>query len=90
MRTRGSRAVFVQVVGHGREARGDDATDVIAVRIHDVEGDGGAEVHGQRGCAVVVVQGDGVGEAVRSDAAGLGVVDAHAPDGAGGQLQRRD
>ena len=71
-----------EVSGHGAEAGGDDAAAIGGLVRDDVEGDGGAEVDDDGGCAVAVEDADGVGEAVGTDLGWEGVVDGHA-DGAG-------
>lgn len=76
---------FVQVIGHGGEAGGDDAAGVTAAGVDDVEGDGGAEVDDDDGGAVGVSGGDGIGEAIGADGGGFGVIEADAAEGAVGE-----
>ena len=37
--------LFVEVIGHGSQARRDDAANVIAFTIDNVKGNGGAEIN---------------------------------------------
>ena len=80
---------LVEVIGHGRQARGDNAPRVIAGGIHDIEGDGSSEVDNDHRGAEGVFCGDSVGEAVGTDGLGFGVIEADAAQGFGGELEAR-
>src|SRR5208337_4010242 len=84
---RQERGFLVKIIGHGGESGGDDAASVIAGAIDDIEGDGGAEIHDDGGRAKMTGNGDGIGEAIGSDGAGPGIINADAAQGAGRKLE---
>lgn len=80
---------LVEVIGHGREARGDNASHIIGGRIYDIEGDRSAKIDDYRRGAEGVFGGDSVGEAVGTDGPGFGVIEADAAHGFGRELEAR-
>ena len=73
----------MEIIGHRGEPWGDDAPDVIAGAIHDIEGYGRAEVDDQGGCAAKRFDCESVREAVGTDGSWFWIIDADAAQSSG-------
>ena len=78
---------LVQIIGHRREARRNDAAGIVLVGVDDVKRHRSAEVHHDHRATETRLRGDGVGQAVGADRAWLGIIDSDADHGPWRELQ---
>ena len=75
---RQQRRFFVQIIRHRRQARRDDAADVIPARIDDVKRDRRAKIHHHHRRAKAFARRHRVRQPVRPDGIWLRIINAHA------------
>ncbi len=71
----------MQVIGHDRNSRRDNATDVLAVLINHIKRHRCPEIHHDRWCSEMTRSGHGIGQSIGSDGFGFGVINADSDDG---------
>ncbi len=84
---REQRGLFMQIIGHRRQSRRNDAARVIPRAIHDIKRHRRAKIHNHGRRAEMMRHRNGIGQAVGTNGVRLGIINAYAAQCFGREFQ---